>query len=91
MLKIIIILRAIALGANVILIWYVRRKNPNAGFKQSRINTVDLGASPQGFLKIKQGGKLIQSAATELGFSVEELDKMTFKELMELAKKKEVI
>lgn len=87
MLKIIIILGAIALGANVLLIWYVKRKNPNAGFKQSRINTVDLDASPQGFLKIKQGKKLIQSAATELGISFEELDNMTFKEIMELAKK----
>jgi hypothetical protein len=87
MLKIIIILGAIALGTNALLIWYVKRKNPNVGFKQSRINTVDLGASPQGFLKIKQGRKLIQSAATELGISVEELDNMTFKEIMELAKK----
>ena len=91
MLKIIIILGAIALGANVLLIWYVKRKNPNVGFKKSRINTVDLDASPQGFFKIKQGRKLIQSAATELGISVEELDNMTFKEIMELAKKNDVI
>ena len=89
--KIITILGAIALGANVLLIWYVKRKNPNAGFKQSRINSVDLVASPQGFLKIKQGRKLIQSAATEFGISVEELNNMTFKEIMELAKKNEVI
>jgi hypothetical protein len=86
MLKTIIIMGAIALGANVLLIWYMKRRKPIADFKQSRINTMDLGASPQGILKIKQGRKLIQSAATELGISVEELDNMTFKEIMELAK-----
>jgi len=86
MLKIIIILGVIALGANVLLIWYLKRKTPIADFKESRINTMGLGATPQGLLKIKQGRKLIQSAATELGISVKELDNMTFKEIIDLAK-----
>jgi hypothetical protein len=91
MLKIISILGAIALVANILLILYVKRKNSSAGSTQPRVNTVDLDASPLGLLKIKQGRKLIHSAATELGISVEELDNLTFKEIMELAKKKEVV
>ena len=91
MLKIIIILGALALGANALFIWYVKRKNPKESFRKSSINTIDLDAYPQGFLRSKERRKLKQSAAAELGISVEELDNMTVEEIMELAKINEVI
>jgi hypothetical protein len=91
MLKILSIFGAIALGANILFFLFVKRKNSTAATRQPRVNTVDLDASPLGLLKIKQGRKLIQSALTELGISVEELDNLTLKEIMELTKKKEVV
>ena len=89
--KIIIILAAVALGANVLFIWYVKRNNPKEGLKKSPINAVDIDISPQRFLRSKEGKKLKQSAAAELGISVEKLDNMTLEEIMELAKINEVI
>ena len=92
MLKIIFILGAFAVAANILIIWYAKRRgcnNKTADISSTRKEDSDVAS--QGFLNSEEGTILKQSAAAELGISVEELDHMTVDEITELAKTNELI
>ncbi|MBW2427806.1 MAG: hypothetical protein JRF56_02525 [Deltaproteobacteria bacterium] len=91
MLKITFILGAIAVAANVLFIWYAKRRGPKTIADKSPSRKRGSGAVSQGFLNSEEGKILKQSAAGELGISVEELDHMSIEEITYLAKLNEVI
>ena len=91
MLKIIIMLGAFVVTVNVLFIWYAKRRSLNTKPDKSATFTKDSSSDHTGFLNSKEGKKLKQSAATELGISVEELDRLTVEDITDLAKINELI
>ncbi len=91
MLKITFILGAIAVAANVLFLWYAKKRRHNTKADKSPSRKKGFDVASQGFLNSEEGKILKQSAAAELGISVKELDHMTTEEITELAKINEVI
>jgi len=91
MLKIILILGGFAVTANVLFILYAKKRSHNTKPDKPATFTKDSSSDTNGFLYSEEGKKLKQSAATELGISVEELDRLTVEEITDLAKINELI
>ena len=91
MLKFILILGAVAVAANVLFIWYAKRKSHNTKTDKSATLTEGPRVDSHEFLSSEEGKILKQSAAAELGVSVEELDHLSVEEITDLAKINELI
>jgi len=91
MLKFILILGAVAVVANVLFIWYAKRRRQNTKTDKSATHTEGPRVDSHEFLSSEEGKILKQSAAAELGVSVEELDRLSVEEITDLAKINELI
>ena len=88
--KIALILAVAAVAANSFLIWYLKRKFHNADTDEPSNKNEGSNAFSPGYLNTPEVKRLRQSAAAELGISVEELDSMSVDEITQLANEKEV-
>ena len=88
--KIALILAVAAVAANSFLIWYYKRKFHNADTHEPSNKNEGSDAFSPGYLNTPEVRRLRQSAAAELGISVEELDSMSVDEITQLANEKEV-
>ncbi len=91
MLKIGFIFGVFAVAANVFFIWYAKKSSRYRKANQTKAIVDASRIDPKGFLDSEEGLKLKQSAATELGISVEELDRLSIDEITDLAKINELI
>ena len=86
--KIVFILAVAAVIANLFFIWYAKRKKYKT--KADESSNPEDGYSRE-FLNSAEGKTLKKSAADELSISVEELDRMSFDEITQLAKKRGLV
>ena len=88
--KIALIFGVVAVAANVLLVMYVKRKYQKS--KANELSSLENGSNAfsAGHLNTPEIRRLRQSAAAELGISVEELDSMSVEGITQLAKGKEV-
>ena len=89
--KVVFILAVAAVLANVLFIWYAKKKGRTSKPDQSSNPKNGSIADSQGFLNSEEGKVLKQSAANELCISVEELECMSVEDIKQLAKEKELI
>ena len=88
-----IILGIVVVALNLIL-WYSKRNGRKANSDEPKNHKDELDASfanSDEFLNSSKAKPLKQSAAAELGISVEELDQMSVEEIKQLAKSKGLI
>ena len=88
-----IILGIVVVALNLIL-WYSKRNGRKANSDEPTNHKDELDASfanSDEFLNSSKAKPLKQSAAAELGISVEELDQMSVEEIKQLAKSKGLI
>ena len=86
--KIALIFGVVAVAANVLLVMYVINKYQKS--KADGLSSAENGSHvfSAGYLNTPEVKRLRQSAAAELGMSVEELDSMSIEEITQLANKK---
>ena len=86
--KIALIFGVVAIAANVVLVMYVRKKYQNS--KTDGLSSLenDSNVFSAGYLNTPEVRRLRQSAAAELGISVEELDSMSIEGITQLANAK---
>ena len=89
--KVVFILAVVAVLANVLFVWYAKKKGRPSKPDQSSNPKSGSVADSQGFLNSEEGKLLKQSAADELCISVEELECMSVEDIKQLAKEKELI
>ena len=89
--KVVFILAAAALAANLFFVWYAKRKGLTSKSRESSHLQKHPNADSQGLLDSEDGKALKQSAAEELCISVEELECMSVEEITQRAKDKELI
>ena len=89
--KIALIFGVVAVAANVLLVMYVKRKYQKS--KAYKLSNLENGSNAfsAGYLNTPDVKRLRQSAAAELGISVEDLDSMSVEGIKQLANEKEVI
>ena len=90
MYEITLILAVLTILANL-LIWHAKRKTKRTKADESSKMKRDLSGYSKGFLNTPEIRRLKQSAAAELDISVEDLDRMSVKEINQLAGRKELI
>jgi hypothetical protein len=88
--KIALIFGVVAVAANVLLVMYVKKK-----YQKSKADGLsglenDPNVFSAGYLNTPELKRLRQSAAAELGISVEELDSMSIERITQLANEKKV-
>ena len=90
--KIVFIFAAVAVAANIFFIWYAKRKSHHKtkADESSHLKEGSMAYSKE-FLDSEEGKALKQSAAAELSISIEELDRMSVEEIIQLAKEKDLI
>lgn len=92
--KILLLILGVVVVALNLLLWYSKRKGTKT-VADEPINQKDKlnvpYANSQEFLNSSKAKPLKQSAAAELGISVEQLDRMSVKEIKKLATKKGLI
>ena len=88
--KVVFILAAVAVAANLLFIWYAKKKRHKTKTNDSYFKYGSIADSKE-FWDSEKGKKLKQSAAAELSISVEELDRMSVEEITQLAKEKKLI
>ena len=88
--KIAIILAFAAVAANIFFIWYSKKSNK---VKLDESSNPDIGSHAflKGNLTNSEVKQLKESAAAELGLSVDELDHMLARELKQLSKERELM
>ena len=88
--KIALIFGVIAVAANVLLVMYVKRKYQKS--KAHELSNLENGSNAfaAGYLNTPEIMRLRQSAAAELGISIEELDSMSVEGITQLANEKKV-
>jgi len=86
--KIALIFGVVAVAANVVLVMYVKNKYQKS--KTDGLSSLENGSNvfAAGYLNTPEAKRLRQSAAAELGISVEELDSMSIEGITQLANKK---
>jgi len=89
--KIVFIFAAVAVAANLFFIWYAKRKGHKTKADESSHLKESSMAYSKEFLDSEEGKALKQSAAAELSISIEELDRMSVEEIIQLAKEKDLI
>ena len=83
-----VVLAVVAVAANIFLIRYIKKNNRNnSGASSDPDNESSLFS--KGYLNTPQVRKLRESAAAELGVSMEELDNILVKELEKIGGEKE--
>ena len=88
--KIALALVIVAALSNILYMWYAKRSKNTKSDKSSLLK-VGSFAFPKGYLNTPEVTQLRKSTAAELGLSIEELDRMLFAEIKQLAKEKELI
>ena len=89
--KVALIFAVVAVAANVVLIWYAKKKYRKANTNKSSDLKNTTCAFSYGYLNTPEAKRLKQAVAVELGISVEELDRMSAEDFRRLAKEKELI
>ena len=89
--KIALILAVVAAVTNALLIWYAKRKFHKVEAEESSDNKKYSDIYSKGYLNTPEVKQLKQQAAADLCITVEELERMSSKELTQLAKDKELI
>ena len=92
--KILLLILGVVVVALNLLLWYSKRKGAKTVADESTNHKDKLNipyANSQEFLNTSKAKPLKQSAAAELGISVEQLDRMSVKEIKKLATKKGLI
>ena len=85
--EIAIILAAVAVAANIFLIRYIKKNHPGHPGVSSDIDS-ESPVFSKGYLNTPEVKKLRESAAAELGVSIEELDNILAKELEKIGGEK---
>ena len=89
--KVALIFAVVAVAANVLLIWYVKKTYRKAKADKSSDLNNTAGVFSHGYLNTPEVKRLRQAVAVELGISVEELDRMSVEDVRQLAKQQELI
>ena len=89
--KVALIFAVVAVAANVLLIWYAKKKYRKANANESSDPNNTTGAFAYGYLNTPEAKRLKQAVAVELGISVEELNRMSAEDVRRLAKEQELI
>lgn len=92
--KLLLLILGVVVVALNLLLWYSKRKGGKTGTQEPANHKGQLDVAVTGSGEILNSPKakpLKQSAAAELGISVEQLDRMSVKEIRQLATKKGLI
>jgi len=92
--KLLLLILGVVVVALNLLLWYSKRKGGKTKTDEPANHKVQLDvavADSSKFLSSSKAKPLKQSAAAELGISVEQLDRMSLKEIRQLATKKGLI
>lgn len=92
--KILLIILGVVVVALNLILWYSKRKGRKADADEPTNHKDEFDApfaNSNEFLNSSKAKPLKQSAAAELGISVEELDQMSAEEIKQLAKEKGLI
>ena len=88
--KIALVLAVVAVAANFLFKWYAKKSNKTKADESSNLKNGSYAYS-KGYLNTPEVKRLKQLAAAELSLSVDELDRMSAKEIKQLAKEQELI
>ena len=92
--KILLLILGVAIVALNLLLWYSKRRGGKTETDKPTNHKAKIDtpfANSNGFLNSPKAKPLKQSAASELGISVEQLDRMPVEEIKQLAEKKGLI
>jgi len=92
--KILLLILGVVVVALNLLLWYTKRKGRKTAAEEPANHKDEFDAplaNSKEFLNSPEVKPLKQSAASELGISIEQLDRMSVKEIQQLATKKGLI